>query len=476
VTITNRTDATRSLSWFEYWDVNPYVQNVAFTRGVAVPIWDPTTRTLSAAQSGGVPEDVAPLDVFAAVLTGPADGFETSVATFFGGGSRAAPAAVVADALSNGLAPASMPGSPSGTLFAFRAALTLAPGESTTLRYAFGAAHGDQIAGLVAKYRDAVAPFVASQAAWASWVPKADFGAGNEWVARELQWDAYLLRSASVYEELCGNHTITQGGYYQYSTGLNLGTRSWPHYLLPMVYTEPALARELLRYTIGVQSESGDLPYGMGPLCNRADLGTSGDLDFWIFLAAVEYGLGARDLAFFDARSRSSTRARRRASGPREARVRASGELARTERRVSRRHERRLVRLQHRLPSDERVAARERAARVRLSALGGAGGSSGRSHVRAHRPEARRGAPSCRAHTLDGEGLVCARVEGGRHRDRIGRHLRRAAAMGDPRRHPDAEEGEDARREPSPLPRRRRCARRRERPVEDRLVAEPRQQ
>jgi hypothetical protein len=301
VTITNQTNAMRSLSWFEYWDVNPYDQTDGITRGVGPALWNPATMTLSAAQSGGRAGDVAPLDVFAAVLAGPLDGYETSVATFFGGGSRAAPAAVVADHLDDGLAPASMAGTPSGTLFAFRSALTLAPGASVRLRYAFGMAHGDQVAELVAKYRTAADPLAASAAAWAGFLPKADFGVGNEWVARELQWDAYLLRSASVYEELCGHHTITQGGYYQYVTGANLGTRSWPHYLLPMVYTEPELARELLRYTIGVQSESGDLPYGMGPLCTRFDLGTSADLDFWIFLAAVEYGLGARDAALFDA-------------------------------------------------------------------------------------------------------------------------------------------------------------------------------
>src|SRR5262249_56149716 len=195
-----------------------------------------------------------------------------------GGGCRGGPAAVVADRLENGLAPASMAGTPSGRLFAFRAAVTLAPGASTRLRYGVGMAHGDQIAALVAKYRAAADPFTASEAAWAGWVPKADFGAGNEWLARELQWDAYLLRSASVYEELCGNHTITQGGYYQYATGLNLGTRSWPHYALPMVYTEPALARELLRYTIDVQPESRNLPYGMGPLCHRAALRTERDV------------------------------------------------------------------------------------------------------------------------------------------------------------------------------------------------------
>ena len=300
VTITNRTGATRTLSWFEYWDVNPYDQPDRITRGVGQPVWDPVTTTLTVAQSGGRAADTAPLDVFAAVLAGPVDGYETSVATFFGGGTRAAPDAVVADHLGDGLAPASIAGMPSGTLFAFRAPVTLAPGASTTLRYAFGMAHGDQVAALVAKYRAATGPFGASASAWSQFLPHADFGAGNEWVARELQWDAYLLRSASLYEERAGHHTITQGGYYQYFTGLNLGTRSWPHYALPMVYAEPALARELLRYTVGVQAESGDLPYGTGPLYGRVDLGTSDDLDFWIFLAAVEYGLGARDLAFFD--------------------------------------------------------------------------------------------------------------------------------------------------------------------------------
>ena len=42
------------------------------------------------------------------------------------------------------------------------------------------------------------------------------------------------------------------------------------------------------------------MPYGMGPLCQRVDLGSSNDLDFWLLLAAGEYGLGARDAKFFD--------------------------------------------------------------------------------------------------------------------------------------------------------------------------------
>src|SRR5262249_29739716 len=132
------------------------------------------------------------------------------------------------------------------------------------------------------------------------WLPKADFGRRSRWVARELAWDAYLLRSASVYEEVCGHHTITQGGYYQYEAGLNLGFRSWPHYLLPIVYTDPALAREILRYSIALQPQiGGRFPYGTGPLCRPVELGTSSDLDLWLLLAAVEHGLGARDFGFF---------------------------------------------------------------------------------------------------------------------------------------------------------------------------------
>jgi hypothetical protein len=104
----------------------------------------------------------------------------------------------MADQLTNG-PPASLAGTPSDTLFAFRAPPVL-PG-STRLRYAFGMAHHDQIGGP----SPTIAPPMRGRQrrAWARWVPKADFGTDDAWVARELQWDAYLLRSASVYEELC---------------------------------------------------------------------------------------------------------------------------------------------------------------------------------------------------------------------------------------------------------------------------------
>ena len=307
ITVRNVSRSVERADWFEYWDVNPYDQTAgeAGNRGVSRASWNRADRTLAVAQHGNNAADAAPLSIFAAALAGPLAGHETSVDAFFGNGSRRVPAEVSAGRLSDSLVGGSAPDRTSRTLFAFRAPVFLRPGQSVTLRYVYGMAHPQRIAGLVAKYRAARAPLNDSESAWAAWVPKADFGSRWRWVARELAWDAYLLRSATVYEEVCGHHTITQGGYYQYGLGLNLGYRSWLHYLLPIAYTDPELAREILRYSVSLQSRGTlQLPYGMGPLCKRADLGTSDDLDFWLILAAAEYGLATRDTSFFDERQR----------------------------------------------------------------------------------------------------------------------------------------------------------------------------
>ena len=301
VVIRNAGRRTRRVSWFEYWDVNPFDQFNQRHRGTAAPGWSARTRTLSVAQAAGESGDARPLSIFAAALRGPVHGHETSASKFFGAGSRAAPAEVAADRLSGSIAPPSATGAIGKALFAFRSPLRLEPGQSVTLRYAYGIAHPRQIGGIVSRYRRAPDPLRASERRWSAWLPRARFGPGKAWVGRELQWDAYILRSASVYEEACGHHTVTQGGYYQYSGGANLGSRSWLHYLLPLVYAEPAMAREILRYSIGLQSRvGGGIPYGSGPLCEPYNqLGTSVDLDFWLLLAAAEYGLGSRDLPFF---------------------------------------------------------------------------------------------------------------------------------------------------------------------------------
>ncbi|TMK62051.1 MAG: hypothetical protein E6G53_14990 [Actinobacteria bacterium] len=300
VTIRNTTRKAKRVSWFEYWDVNPYQQSIKTNLGLAAPSYDRARRTLSVAQLPDS-EDHDPLSIFAAALRGPVSGFETDTNAFFGSGGRASPGAVRADHLTNSIAPPNAEGSSGQTMFAFRAPLTLRPHRSITLRYAYGAAHAARIAALVSKYRRASGPLKRSERRWAAWLPQVSFGRGNTWLSRELQWDAYTLRSGATYEDCQGRHIISQGGYYQYDNSFQGAFRDPLQHMLPIIYSDPPLARDVLIYSAQEQPPgAGQIPYAMVENCKRFDLGTSDDLDLWLLYAASEYGLASRNLAFFD--------------------------------------------------------------------------------------------------------------------------------------------------------------------------------
>jgi cellobiose phosphorylase len=306
VTIANTGRRARAVTWFEYWDVNPYDQGTKRPRGLGRPRYDRSTRTLSVAQSRrqlgtrlspDMPDDARPLSIFAAALRGPDGGVATDARAFFGRGGRARPDAVARDHLAGAPAPAVAPGQVGRTAFVFRAPLRLKPGQRVTLRYAYGAAQPGAIARLVARYRRAGDPLRATRRAWARWLPRIDFGQG--WLTRELAWSAYMLRSGATYEECRGRHIISQGGYYQYDNAGVMAYRDALQHLLPMIYADPSLAREVLEYS-AQQVDDQPLFYGMGAQCQPIELGYATDLDLWMLLAAAEYGLATRDLRTFD--------------------------------------------------------------------------------------------------------------------------------------------------------------------------------
>ncbi|HZU16011.1 MAG TPA: hypothetical protein VFD01_05315 [Candidatus Dormibacteraeota bacterium] len=341
VTITNQSSsASESLAWFEYWDVNPAMTPglPAYgprNRALASPTYDPATHTLAVAQLPDVGDanphtvDTDPLSIFAAPLGNtPVAAYETNLATFFGNGSRPNPDEVAAGRLSDSIAAPSAGGEsqPGNTLFAFQTPVSLAPGQSVTLHYIYGMSHTTQgpdtaapVTALVAKWNAAAMrpapgdPLDASEAAWLAWVPKASLPSPTSvpsyasytdyrWLARELEWDAYMVRSRSTPEEACnGQPILSQGGYYQYDQGVNDAYRDPLQHVLPMVYSDPALARGVIVYSAQEQSPGvGAIPYGMQDLCTPYFFGgESDDLDLWLLLAAAEYGLASRDVSFF---------------------------------------------------------------------------------------------------------------------------------------------------------------------------------
>jgi hypothetical protein len=299
VTITNTSGKPLSGSYFEYWDVNPEVQAVTqVPRGYQSPAYDPRTRTLSVAQLPA-DADTAPLTIFASALNAPVSAYDTDTGAFFGSGTRADPAAVQAGRLTNSIAPPAPNGVEGLAMFAFQSRFSLKPGQSVTLRYAYGYAHTAQIGALLARYRAQPNALNRSEAAWSAWLPKIDLGSSYTWLARELQWDAYTVRSDSTYEECAGHHILSQGGYYQYYFGENEAFRDPLQHMLPMIWSDPALARDVIEYSAQEQPAAGGaVPYGMLSLCRRFDLGTSDDMDLWLLWASGEYVLSTRDFAF----------------------------------------------------------------------------------------------------------------------------------------------------------------------------------
>ena len=272
-------------------------------------------------------------------------------------------------------APAAAPGTAGRTLFAFRAPVRLRPGEAVTLRYAYGAAQPRAVPRLVRRWRAARRPLARSQAEWARWLPRSSFGPGRAWLARELKWAAYTLRSGTSYEECAGRHVISQGGYYQYGNfGAQIAYRDPLQHMLPMVYAAPAIARDVLLYSARQQPRTGDIAYGTESLCRPAELEPSNDMDLWLLWSAAEYGLATRDLGVFRARVPFRDGGSATLWRAPEARVRPPGVPGRPERRIPHDLHGRLVGLLGGLPRDDRVHARLRSARLRLPAAGGAGG------------------------------------------------------------------------------------------------------
>jgi hypothetical protein len=311
VRIINTSGAALPAAWSEYWDVNPVVLHNPdevlhpdrVHRGIGPPRYMASSGTLSVTQHPFA-GDTRPLSIFAAAIDAPVDGWTTDLAEFFGDGGRAQPDGVAAATAPSTAAPATANGETGRTAFVLRSNVDLPAHGSVTLRYAYGMAQPGAVAPLVARLRRAPDPLRSSMRSWRRYVPQVSLGRDDAWLNREMQWDAYMVKAASVYDAVCRTHTITQGGYYQYAIGFNEAYRDPLEHMLPMALMDPRLARETIRWALQYQRRgTGDLPYGTAPLCSRSEkLGTADELNFWLFLSVIQYIQQTRDFGFLNER------------------------------------------------------------------------------------------------------------------------------------------------------------------------------
>ena len=260
---------------------------------------------------GASMEDLAPPATFLVSLDAPADGLSTNANKFFAGGIDH-PLGMMKP-LDNDLS-ASGPES----AFFLERHLTLKPGESRTMYFLYGyLPEGFHLDNLIAKYSASPRTWwEQSNSQWKS--SRLVFRTEAEpWVERETAWSSYYLRSGLTYDSFFGEHILSQGAGYQYLAGLQGAARDPLQHALPLIFTDPSLVREILRYTLKEIQPDGSIPYGIvGSGVPMPCVYRPSDSELWLLWSASEYVLATRDTSFLEERIPAPPRAQAQAGDP----------------------------------------------------------------------------------------------------------------------------------------------------------------
>ncbi|MDP2343720.1 MAG: hypothetical protein Q8O67_22365 [Deltaproteobacteria bacterium] len=334
VTITNTGPFTRALHHYEAWDVNRHWLQLQLLRSgslgadlptqsdrdranlnaafvvdvedVELPFAGVRVRQRKDAPRRAIDEpaslDEHPLDTFLVRLSDVDGRFHTDRLAFVGDGSLQVPAAVRTGAATAPLSATT--GLDQPAILVDETRLRLGPGESVTLRYAFGAVPQDAPIDVGAS-ADVDAVELRAQVAAAARGSMAGFVVEERpELQREMAWHSAQLLGATAYDSSFDVHHTVQGSTYQYLHGLDGAARDYALFAVPLTYLRPDLAREnlrmMMRMTSGVDGQISYATAGLG-LAEDAVIHTNpSDLDLFFLWALSEYVVATGDRAFLD--------------------------------------------------------------------------------------------------------------------------------------------------------------------------------
>jgi len=328
VTLTNEGTSGRTFRHYEYWDVNRHqlaiewvrtglgaarsdaardALNGRFTQAVT---WDPAAKTLKATMTPNSGEAVVPRDqpsaidgyppeVFLTALEGDVVAYHADQRAFFGSGPPERPAAVAAASPPGGLAATSAAGQPA--CLVLRSDVTLAAGESRTLRFAYGYLPRGKSLPLGAGHR-----LADSAARWKERLVYADVP-GRPLFHREAAWRTHLLLSHSAISEYFGTRYTAQGSAYLYLHGADGAPRDQALFAAALSYVDPALAKGNLKQVMSLaDAQTAEIAYSFvdyGKVDGAGGLHDDpSDLDLFLLFGLAEYLAATGDTAFLDER------------------------------------------------------------------------------------------------------------------------------------------------------------------------------
>jgi cellobiose phosphorylase len=196
--------------------------------------------------------------------------------------------------------------SPDPAHLAGQASGTLAPGARASFDIAVGLTFGGlaEASSQAGEMWDAAVRDGADEglylAEWARRLP--DLSAErNALLRREMLWNAWCLEAMATYSAYFGETYVPQGQVYNYQDGENISNRDHAQALLPLVYTNPALARSSIRYLFKHTTRTGEIRRGtIGVGYSAPGMFKESDEQLYAFLALGEYLRVTRDYGLLD--------------------------------------------------------------------------------------------------------------------------------------------------------------------------------
>lgn len=241
-------------------------------------------------------EDLNPPPVFLFSLNGPVENFIADAERFFGKGTACCPEGLRAELRFEG-------GRVKHCALILEKRFTLAPHEKCTMYFAYGyLPEGCDLESLVKKYEDGLQDlWKNSSSRWRD--NRIKFVSDEDWVDRELLWHHYYLRSNLTFDTFFKEHILSQGSIYQYIIGFQGAARDPLQHMLPFIFTDPKVAKEVIRYTLKEVQPTGEIPYAVtGHGAIMPSMFKPSDLQLWLLWAVSEYVLATKDLDFLEER------------------------------------------------------------------------------------------------------------------------------------------------------------------------------
>jgi Cellobiose phosphorylase len=106
----------------------------------------------------------------------------------------------------------------------------------------------------------------------------------------EMLWNAYILEAMATYSQYFQETYIPQGSVYAYHRGENASNRDHLQHCLPLIYTNPALAKSCIRYAMKHTSRDGEIKrQNIGFGYSDPGVYMESDPQLYMFMAAAEY-------------------------------------------------------------------------------------------------------------------------------------------------------------------------------------------